>query len=276
MTTAKTGGAGEYNINALPIGKYHVEVKQEGFKTADADITLEVSQVQEISLQLQTGSATTTVDVTGEVPLVDTSTSSTGEVIQGRQVVELPLNGRNFTQLALLTPGVGRGAYADNASGIAFGNPAAETWRNYESGGASLTVNGLRPQANNYLMDGLDNNDSMVNTLVIYPAVEDIAEFKTTTSVAPAEFGRAGGAVIQVATKSGTNDIHGSAYWFNRSREGAANVFGETTPPELSRNQFGASLGGPIWKNKLFAFLDYQGWRQDIPAGVQMNRYRRR
>ncbi len=103
VVTAKTGAAGEYNINALPIGKYHVEVKQEGFKTADADITLEVSQVQEISLQLQTGSASTTVDVTGEVPLVDTSTSSTGEVIQGRQVVELPLNGRNFTQLALLT-----------------------------------------------------------------------------------------------------------------------------------------------------------------------------
>ncbi len=122
------------------------------------------------------------------------------------------------------------------------------------------------------MMDGLDNNDSLVNTLIIYPAIEDIAEFRTTTSVAPAEFGRAGGAVIQVATKSGTNDIHGSAYWFNRSREGAANVFSETQAPELSRNQFGASLGGPIWKNKLFAFLDYQGWRQDVPAGVQNNK----
>jgi hypothetical protein len=272
VVTEKTGAAGEYTINALPIGKYHVEVKREGFKTADTDVTLEVSQVQEINLQLQAGSSSTTVDVTGEVPLVDTSTSSTGEVIQGRQVVELPLNGRNFTQLALLTPGVSRGAYADNASGIAFGNAAAETWRNYESGGASLAVNGLRPQANNYLLDGLDNNDSMVNTLIIYPAIEDIAEFRTTTSVAPAEFGRAGGAVIQVATKSGTNQIHGSAYWFNRSREGAANVFGNTQAPELSRNQFGASLGGPIWKNKLFAFLDYQGWRQDIPAGVAQSR----
>ena len=272
VVTAATGATGEYAINALPIGKYHVEVKQQGFKSATADVTLEVDQVLEISLKLETGSASTTVDVTSEVPLVDTATSSTGEVIQGRQVVELPLNGRNFTQLALLTPGVSRGAYADNASGIAFGNAAAETWRNYESGGASLSVNGLRPQANNYLLDGVDNNDSMVNTLIIYPAVEDIAEFRTTTSVAPAEFGRAGGAVVQVATKSGTNAIHGSAYWFNRSREGAANVFSETQPPELSRNQFGASLGGPIWKNKLFAFLDYQGWRQDIPAGVAQNK----
>jgi hypothetical protein len=272
VVTAATGATGEYVINALPIGKYHVEVKQQGFKSAAAEVTLEVDQVLEISLKLEPGSASTTVDVTSEVPLVDTATSSTGEVIQGSQVVELPLNGRNFTQLALLTPGVSRGAYADNASGIAFGNAAAETWRNYESGGASLSVNGLRPQANNYLLDGVDNNDSMVNTLIIYPAVEDIAEFRTTTSVAPAEFGRAGGAVVQVATKSGTNAIHGSAYWFNRSREGAANVFSETQPPELSRNQFGASLGGPIWKNKLFAFLDYQGWRQDIPAGVAQNK----
>lgn len=272
VVTAKTGAAGQYTVNALPIGTYRVEVGQQGFKSATADVTLEVDQVLEISLKLEPGSATTTVDVTAEVPLVDTSTSSTGEVIQGRQVVELPLNGRNFTQLALLTPGVSRGAYADNASGIAFGNAAAETWRNYESGGASLAVNGLRPQANNYLLDGLDDNDSMVNTLIIYPAIEDIAEFRTTTSVAPAEFGRAGGAVIQVATKSGTNAIHGSAYWFNRSREGAANVFGSTTPPELSRNQFGASLGGPIWKNKLFAFLDYQGWRQDIPAGIAQSK----
>jgi len=272
VTTAKTGASGEYNVNALPIGKYHVDVRQEGFKTATADVTLEVSQVLEISLKLETGAASTTVDVTGDIPLVDTATSSAGEVIQGRQVVELPLNGRNFTSLALLTPGVSRGAYADNASGIAFGNPAAETWRNYESGGASLSVNGLRPQANNYLMDGIDNNDSMVNTLIILPAIEDIAEFKTTTSVAPAEFGRAGGAVIQVATKSGTNQIHGAAYWFNRSREGAAKTFNNPNVPELSRNQFGASLGGPIWKNKIFAFLDYQGWRQNIPGGVVFNK----
>ena len=266
VSTAKTGAAGEYSVNALPIGKYHIEVKQEGFKTATADFSLDVSQVLEISLKLETGSASTTVDVTGEVPLVDTSTSSAGEVIQGRQVVELPLNGRNFTQLALLTPGVSRGFYGDNAAGIGPGGPAAETWRNYESNGAALAVNGLRPQANNYLLDDLDNNDSMVNTLIIIPAIEDIAEFKTTTSVAPAEFGRAGGAVVQVATKSGTNDIHGSVFWFNRSKEAGAKEFGAPTIPALSRNQFGASVGGPIWKNKLFAFLDYQGWRQNVPG----------
>ncbi len=281
--TATTGPSGEYSFNAVPIGKYHIEAKQEGFKTATADFALDISQVQELNLKLETGSAATTVDVTGEVPLVDTSTSVQGEVIQGRQIVELPLNGRNFTTLALLTPGVSRGQYADNASAP---NNNAETWRNAGSGGAALAVDGLRPQANNFMMDGLDNNDSLVNTLVIYPAIEDIAEFKTTTSTPPAEFGRTGGAVVQVATKSGSNQIHGVGYWFNRSKLMAADVFQYTTNPQctylgesgcvpapaLSRNQFGASLGGPIWKNKLFFFVDYQGWRQNVPAGTQQNK----
>lgn len=290
VITATTDASGNYAVNALPVAKYHVEVRKNGFKTATAGIAIEVSQVLEISLKLETGSASTTVDVTGDVPIVDTSTSSAGEVIEGRQVVDLPLNGRNFTALALMTPGVSRGAYNNNAAGIGEGgsglNPASETWRNYDSGGAALAVNGLRPQANNYLIDGIDNNESLVNTIVIFPAIEDIAEFKTTTNIAPAEFGRAGGAVVQVATKSGTNAIHGAAYWFNRSKIAAADVFDYTAEPQctflgesgcvalpsLSRNQFGAALGGPIWKNKLFTFVDYQGWRQVFPDGVDTTR----
>lgn len=263
--SANTGDSGQYVFNALPVANYHLDVKHEGFKTATADFSIEVSQVLDISLKLETGSSSTTVEVSGEVPIVDTSTSSAGEVIQGTQVTELPLNGRNFTSLALLTPGVSRGQYSNNANAPSNN---AETWRNADSGSAALAVNGLRPQANNYMLDGLDNNDSMVNTLIIFPAIEDIAEFKTTTSVAPAEFGRAGGGIVQVATKSGTNQIHGAAYWFNRSKLAAADSWGNPATPELSRNQFGASLGGPIWKNKIFAFLDYQGWRQDVPAGA--------
>jgi hypothetical protein len=201
VVTAQTSDMGSYVLNALPIGKYHLEVKKDGFKTATSDFALQVSQVQEVSLKLETGSAATTVEVTDDVPVVDTATSSAGEVIEGRQVVDLPLNGRNFSSLALLTPGVSRGAYSNIATGTGPGGAAAETWRNYESGGAALAVNGLRPQADNYLMDGIDNNESLVNTIVIFPAIEDIAEFKTTTNVAPAEFGRAGGAVVQVVTK---------------------------------------------------------------------------
>ena len=143
--TVNTGASGEYVVNALTPGTYHVDVKRDGFKTATADFILEVSQVLDLSLKLEPGTTSTVVDVTGAVPLVDTATSSTGEVIQGRQVTELPLNGRNFTQLALLTPGVTRGAYGDISSGGGSGTNS-ETYRNSETGGAALSANGLRPQ----------------------------------------------------------------------------------------------------------------------------------
>jgi hypothetical protein len=257
-----SGATGNYLVSALPIGSYKVDVKKENFKAETASLKLEIGEVKEVNFKLQIGQTSESINVTDEVPLVETATSEAGEIIQGRQTVELPLNGRNFTSLALLTPGVARGAYADQATGS---SNQAETWRNGESGGAALVVNGIRPQANNFQIDGVDNNESLVNTLVIYPAVEDIAEFKTTTNTAPAEFGRAGGAVVQVATKQGTNDIHGAVYWFNRSSEGAAQPFGQTSKLHLSRNQFGVSLGGPILKNHIFGFVDYQGWRQSTP-----------
>jgi len=269
VVTVTSQDDGNYVVNALPVGNYKAEASKTSFKSDSANFPLDISQVKEINFKLEVGSTSEVVNVTNDVPLVDTAVSSAGEIVQGRQVVELPLNGRNFTVLALLTPGVSRGDYQNNASAP---NNNAETWRNADSGAAALAVDGLRPQSNNFIMDGIDNNDSMVNTLVIFPAIEDIAEFKTTTSTPPAEFGRSGGGVVQVATKSGTNDIHGAAYWFNRSKLLAADTYNYTTTPqtqpELSRNQFGASLGGPIWKNRVFAFVDYQGWRQNVPAGI--------
>jgi hypothetical protein len=268
VVTATTNGTGGYTVNALPIGKYHVDVKMAGFKTSGADFTLQVSQVLEISLKLETGSASTVVDVTGDVPLVDTVTSSTGEVIQGREVTELPLNGRNFTQLALLTPGVTRGAYGDEASGGGSGTNS-ETFRNSETGGASLSANGLRPQADNFMLDGIDNNDALVNTIIFFPPAEAIQEFRVNTSVATAEYGRGGGAIIETSTKSGTNELHGSAFLFRRSGFGEAHDYDATGPIVFRQAQFGGSLGGAIWKNKLFAFGDYQGRRQDQPNGVE-------
>jgi len=265
--TVQTGGSGEYTVNALPAGKYHIEVKQANFKTAAADFTLEVSQVQEISLKLETGATSVTVDVTGEVPLVDTATSSTGEVIQGRQVTELPLNGRNFTQLALLTPGVTRGAYGDVSMG-GTGGSAAETFRNADTGGESLVVNGLRAQANNFILDGVDNNEALVNSIMFFPPAEAIQEFRVNTSVAPAEFGRAGGAIIQTQIKSGTNQIHGSGFIFDQQSAYNAHAYNNPLPPQ-HRNQFGGTIGAPIWKNRLFIFADYQGLRQKSPAGTE-------
>lgn len=267
--SATTNDSGLYTISALPPGKYHVEIKKPGFSTATADVTLEVSQVQEINLKLQPGAVATSVVVTAEVPLVDTSTSSLGEVIQGRQITELPLNGRNFTQLALLTPGVTRGAYGDIASGGTSGT-AAETFRNSDTGGAALSVNGLRPQADNFILDGVDNNEGLVNSIIFFPPAEAIQEFRVNTSVAPAEFGRGGGAIVQTTIKSGTNQIHGSAFLFRRSGFGEAEPWGATGPITFRLGQFGGTLGAPIWKNKLFIFGDYQGRRQDEPVGIEL------
>jgi hypothetical protein len=268
IVSVQTNASGEYVVTELQAGRYHVEVRQTGFKTSTADLTLEVSQIQQISLQLQAGAVDTTVNVSAEVPLVDTSTSSLGEVIQGRQVTELPLNGRNFTQLALLTPGVTRGAYGDIASGGSSGTNA-ETFRNSETGGAALSANGLRPQANNFILDGVDNNEGLVNSIVFFPPAEAIQEFRVNTSVAPAEFGRAGGVIVQTSIKSGTNQIHGSAFLFRRSGEFDAHAYGTTGPIVFRQNQFGGTLGGAVWKNKLFLFGDYQGRRQDQPEGVE-------
>jgi Carboxypeptidase regulatory-like domain len=267
-TTVTTDDSGLYTVSALPPGKYHVEIKKENFNAATADFTLEVSQVQEINLKLQPGSVTTSVTVSGEVPLVDTATSSTGEVIQGRQITELPLNGRNFTQLALLTPGVTRGAYGDIASGGTSGT-AAESFRNSDTGGAALSANGLRPQADNFILDGVDNNEGLVNSIIFFPPAEAIEEFRVNTSVAPAEFGRGGGAIVQTSIKSGTNDIHGSAFLFRRSGFGEAHPYGTSGPITFRLGQFGGTVGAPIWKNKLFIFGDYQGRRQDEPVGIE-------
>jgi len=269
--TTQTNGSGEYTVNALPAGNYHIEVREPNFKTSTADFTLEVSQVKEISFKLETGATGTTVDVTGDVPLVDTATSNMGEVIQGREVTELPLNGRNFTQLALLTPGVTRGAYGDEASGGGSGTNS-ETFRNSETGGAALSANGLRPQADNFLLDGVDNNDALVNTIIFFPPAEAIQEFRITTSVATAEYGRGGGAILETSTKSGTNAVHGSAFLFRRSGWGEAKDYdpnGNPGPPVFRQAQFGGTLGGALWKNKWFAFGDYQGRRQDQPNGVE-------
>ncbi len=265
LVTTHSQGNGDYVLNALQAGAYKVEAKRDTFKSATANVTLEISQVKEVNFKLQVGSAGETVNVTDEVPLVDTAMSSTGETIEGRQVVDLPLNGRNFTSLALLTPGVSRGAYGDQASGGSSGT-SSETWRNSSSGGAALVVNGLRAQANNYILDGVDNNESLVNSILIYPPLEAIQEFKVTSSVAPAEFGRAGGAIVQANTKPGGNTYHGSAYWYRRFQSLDANPWNVTNPAPFKRNQFGASLSGKIWRDKLFGFVDYQGWRQSIPV----------
>src|SRR5579884_2188107 len=271
--TATSDSAGNFSFNALVRGNYSAEVTAQGFTTQTQKLVLEVSQVQALNFQLQPGAVSTTVTVTSAAPIVDTASSSLGDVIQGRQTTELPLNGRNFTQLALLTPGVTRGQYGDISSGV---NGNAETFRNQENGGAAISTNGLRQQANNYILDGIDNNEALVNTIVFFPNVEATEEFRVNTSTAPAEFGRAGGAIVQTSIKSGTNAYHGSAYWFARSNlfDASPNYqfLGASKTPALpfKRNVFGGSAGLPLARNHLFLFGDYQGTREYTPLNAQI------
>jgi hypothetical protein len=272
VAKATSDGSGSFSVNALPVGTYSVVTTAAGFGIVTQHLTLTVSQVQELNVKLTSGTVSQTVEVTESLPLVQTSSSETGTVINDRQLSDLPLNGRNFTQLALLAPGITRGAYNNSASGV---NGAVETLRYNDTGAGSLAANGLRPQANNFILDGLDNNESLVNTINFFPPVEAMSEFRVTNSLAPAEFGRAGGAIVQAAIKSGTNSIHGSAFVFYRDfgLGGASeNYFAPTTKEVNShRNQFGATIGGPLLKDKLFLFFDYQGLRENIPQGLTIS-----
>ena len=265
VSTATTNELGYYAVAALPPGFYKVEVSQKGFKKVSRELELQVAQLGVANFQLEVGAITETLVVEAGSPVLDAQDSAIGTVVEGKQVAEMPLNGRNFTELATLVPGVIRG------SGQATGSQnQAETFRYGQEGGASLVVNGLRAQANNFILDGIDNNEALVNTIVLFTPAEAIDEFKVQTNIAPAQYGRAGGALVVTSIKSGTNDYHGSAFWFNRNRDlNAKDYFtsrGAPTP-EFNRNQFGGTFGAPIIKNKLFFFGDYQGLRQKVPVG---------
>gem|GEM_PF-178172 len=268
---AVSDAAGDFHFEAVLRGNYSITVKAANFETAAQNFLLNVSQVQTISFKLKPGSTSTTVEVTDAAPIVDLSTSSIGAVVEPKQVIDLPLNDRNFTQLALLTPGVTRGGYGSQASGQ---GGQSETWRYADNGGAALSVNGLRAQANNFELDGVDNNDALVNTIVFFPPVEETDEFRVTTAVAPAEFGKAGGAIVQSSIKSGTNQYHGSAFLFDRDQIFDANPnysFGnsQNPAPAYRRQQFGGTLGGPLpfLHHKLFMFGGYQALRMVTPEG---------
>jgi hypothetical protein len=269
--TRTSASDGSFTFAAQTRGHYRIEAAAASFASQQQDFELQIQQVQTIQFKLTPGAAATTVEVTDAAPIVDLSTSSTGEVIEGRQVTDLPLGQRNFLQLTTLTPGVTRGAYGSDASGI---NGNVETLRYADSGGGALTVNGLRPQSNNFLLDGVDNNESLVNTIVIFPSPDAVQEFRVTTAVAPAEFGRAGGAIVNTSIKSGTNQIHGTLFGYFRDQifDASPLYFSPTSAvPAFQRKQFGFAAGGPIWKDKLFIFGDYQALRQKQPqdAGFQ-------
>ena len=250
-----TNDQGEYNIGHLKPGLYNITVEFTGFKTAiEFNIKLNINQVVRVDVNLVPGVVSEHVEVSAMEPLVESQTSSIGQVIEETQVHELPLNGRNFLQLAYLSPGVNQGP-----AGIVQQGNIPEN----ERANGAIQVNGLMATNNNFLLNGFDNNEQQIGFEVLQPPVEAIDEFKVQTSNFGADIGK-GGAVVNVVIKSGTNNFHGSAFEFLRnSAMDAKNFFDDPTAPipPFKQNQFGGTFGGPIVKNNTFFFVDYQGTR---------------
>ena len=256
---ALTNDDGDYTVALLAVGRYRVSVEKDGFRRSFySDVTLDIEQTVRVDFALQLGPISSEMEVKDTPPLVQTDTSTLGQVINGRLVHELPLNERNFLAFALLVPG---------------SHTATEGSQNSTQGGA-ISVNGAREQSNSFLLEGVDNNDSYMNQYVALPSIDAIQEFKVQSGDYSAEFGRSGGAQVNVILKSGANQFHGGAFEFLRNRTlDARNYFDfpACTPasvpgacgdiPRLDRNQFGATLGGPIQKDKTFFFVAYEGLR---------------
>ncbi|MGB9198960.1 MAG: carboxypeptidase regulatory-like domain-containing protein, partial [Terriglobales bacterium] len=239
--TTQSNQAGDFVVQRVPPGIYTVTVTQQGFETAVAkDLELVIDQKLAIDFELKIGIASTVETVTSQAPLLQTESVETGAVIGSQQILDLPLLGRNFLQLSLLTPGVVNGEGGNTLN---------------------LSVNGQREFANSVVIDGVEATGNRNNDTNLRPSVDAVEEFKVATSDYSAEFGRAGGGVISIQTKAGTNKFHGDAYEFYRPNATAAENYSFSGPgqsPNLSQHNFGATFGGPIVKDKTFFFISYE------------------
>ncbi len=256
-----TNGSGVYSLPRVPAGIYDMKVEHPGFQTAiETHMNLELNQTARRDFQLQVGSVEQSAQVTSVAPMLQTQSTELGQVIDARTNTELPLATRNYVQLTLLAPGSINPNPANFKSGLTT------------SGSGRPNVNGNREQANDFVLDGQNNNFFQNNTVGYAPSVEAIQEFNEITSNAPSEFGNFMGGVISVTIKSGGNQFHGGAFEFFRNNVLNANDWASNwngVPRAAVRwNTFGGTLGGPIKKNKLFFFADYQGSRDDTPTTI--------
>jgi len=248
-----TGGDGAYELAGLLPGTYRVRVELTGFATKETSVTLEVNQRVRLDVSLDAGAVAQQVEVTQSVPLLHPGDASVGEVIDRRQVAELPLNGRQFLELALLVPG------AHTSHGAQMGDMSPLYWRPGQN--SAITISGGRPNANVYLLDGTVNTDPSFNTFVISPPPDAIREFQIQTGTYTADLGGAGTGQINVVTRSGTTKLTGSLYEYLRNSAFDAPMF--TDPdmlPPFRQNQFGGTIGGPLGR-RLFFFGGYEGLR---------------
>ena len=253
-----TGRAGEYLLVELPVGHYRLEITAAGFQRYVREgISLDVNETAAIPVQLVVGSEKETVQVQADAELIEPTVTSLGEVVHEREILDLPLDGRNFFQLGWLQPGV-----VPLTPGL---QEAGGSLRE----GQAYAVNGQRPESNNFLIDGANNFNGVDGGLVLKPPIDDIAEFRILTHNANAEFGTSLGSTTNIVTKSGSNSVHGAVWEFLRNDAFDATRYPASVVEPLKQNQFGGAIGGPIRKEKTFFFAYYEGFRnrQGEPAG---------
>lgn len=258
---AVTDDAGHYTINLLPVSVYTIRVDYQGFQSAESkDVKLQVDEQRELDFALSPSSVSTSVEVVASEVAVETSSPSLGQVITSQEVAQLPLNGRDFVQLATLTSG----ATAETNPNSFFTQAASSEVA--ARGSFSLSVGGSRPNSTDWILDGADNNELTAGGIGTFSSIDDIQEFKVLTYNYSAQYGSRAGPTVLVTTKSGSNDFHGSLFEFLRNTSLDAKSFFATSPEKFNLNQFGGSLGGPIRKNKTFFFLD--GEQKDQLHGI--------
>ncbi|HEV2175800.1 MAG TPA: carboxypeptidase regulatory-like domain-containing protein [Terriglobia bacterium] len=246
--TATTSATGDYEFPATPVGSYTVTVESEGFKKyVQKDVEVTLGHVIVVDATLQLGAVTQEVTTTAAAPLVETTSTQLGAVMTSRAVVDLPLNARDTYQLLQLQPGV----QSQVGSDLFYGSDQT----------GSVSVNGGRGRSNNFMVNGGDANDQFANLPEVQPSPDTIQEFRVLTNTFDAEFGRNSGSVIDVVTKSGTNELHGDVYEFLRNKVLNSRGFFDTAKPDFKQNQFGGTLGGPIKKDSTFFFGSYEGRR---------------
>jgi hypothetical protein len=253
----KTDASGHYLVPLLPVAFYTIRVESQGFQTTEQkDIRLQVDEAREINFTLNPASVTATVEVSATEVAVETTNPTLGQVITSEEVADLPLNGRNFVQLATLTPGTTQSTNPASFFTSAASSEAATR------GAFSLSVGGSREQSTDWLLDGNDNNQLDEGGIGIFSSIDDIQEFKVLTYNYSAEYGERAGPTVLVTTKSGSNQFHGTLFEFFRNTDLDASTPFVNTVGKFNLNQFGGSLGGPIQRDKTFFFADYQAKMQ--------------
>ncbi|WP_263352474.1 TonB-dependent receptor [Acidicapsa acidisoli] len=260
--TVKSGEAGEYLFPSLPVGNYELTVDMTGFSSyVQKGIVLAVGQAASRNIELKVGAFTDQVTVTADASLVTTDSATVGQLINQQSVSALPLNGRDVQQLVFLIPGATNVTSQNCAANCEGGTFQSEQYAKVNGGGA----NGV-----SYLLDGVDFNDPYINANLPFPNPDAIQEFNVDTNNMSAAYGNATGGIVNVVTKSGTDQIHGSAFEYLRNYALDASNYFATSPDPLKQNQFGGSIGGPILKNRLFYFGSYQGTRTNTASNGQV------